>query len=108
MRCRALAPAAFLLAFVGVGVGAYVRLSDAGLGCPDWPGCYGKPAPTGIADADALAKAGKEMGHRYLAGTLGLLILALAFLGWRSRRSTLLAPSIVVVVALQATLGMWT
>jgi cytochrome c oxidase assembly protein subunit 15 len=105
---RILSVAAFVLTFVVVVVGAYVRLSDAGLGCPDWPGCYGKPVPAQIADADALAKAWKEMGHRYLAGILGLLILVLALLGWKTRRSALLAPAIVVVVAFQATLGMWT
>jgi heme a synthase len=105
---RILSILAFLLTFVVVVVGAYVRLSDAGLGCPDWPGCYGKPVPAEIADADALAKAWKEMGHRYLAAALGLLILALAALGWRTRRSPVLAPAIVVVVAVQATLGMWT
>ena len=63
------------LTFVVIVVGAYVRLSDAGLGCPDWPLCYGKPLPADIANADALAKAWKEMGHRYLAGALGILIL---------------------------------
>ena len=105
---RTLAVAAFVLAFVVVVVGAYVRLSDAGLGCPDWPGCYGKPVPADIAHPDAMAKAWKEMGHRYLAGTLGLLIFLLAVLGWRFNRSQWLATSIVAVVAFQATLGMWT
>jgi len=105
---RTLALAALALAFVVVVVGAYVRLSDAGLGCPDWPGCYGKSIPGDIAHPDALAKAWKEMGHRYLAGTLGLLIVALALLGWNARRSPVLATSIVLVVAFQATLGMWT
>jgi cytochrome c oxidase assembly protein subunit 15 len=89
-------------------VGAYVRLSDAGLGCPDWPGCYGHPVPRGIADADALAKAWKEMGHRYLAGALGILIFLIAVLAWITRRSPWLASSIVLLVAFQATLGMWT
>jgi heme A synthase len=74
---RTLAIAAAVLALVVVVVGAYVRLSDAGLGCPDWPLCYGKPVPADIAHPDALAKAWKEMGHRYLASTLGVLILAL-------------------------------
>lgn len=123
---RMLVAAAALLALVVVVVGAFVRLSDAGLGCPDWPGCYGKPAPTlakaAIARAVArqggehgpvsLGKAWKEMGHRYLAGTLGLLILAIALLSWLRRRalgqSPWLATVIVFVVALQAALGMWT
>lgn len=120
-----LVAAAALLALVVVVVGAFVRLSDAGLGCPDWPGCYGKPAPTlakaAIARAVArqggehgpvsLGKAWKEMGHRYLAGSLGLLILAIALLSWRRRalgQSPWLATAIVFVVALQAALGMWT
>ena len=105
---RALSLAAVALAFVVVVMGAYVRLSDAGLGCPDWPFCYGKPLPAEIADQDALAKAWKEMGHRYLAGTLGLLIAALFFLAWRRRRSAALASALLAVVAFQATLGMWT
>ena len=92
---RGLALAAAALAFVVVVVGAYVRLSDAGLGCPDWPLCYGKPMPAEIADADALAKAWKEMGHRYLAGTLGALILVLTSCVVRKqRRSRWLVSSI--------------
>ena len=64
-----------VLALIVVVIGAYVRLSDAGLGCPDWPLCYGQPLPGEIVDRDALARAWKEMGHRYLAGTLGFLIV---------------------------------
>ncbi len=105
---RVLCLAAVVLAFIVVVMGAYVRLSDAGLGCPDWPFCYGKPAPADIADSHALAKAWKEMGHRYLAGTLGLLIVGLAAVAWRLRRSALLAAAIVLVVIVQATLGAWT
>src|SRR6185436_8225547 len=105
---RPLAVAAAGLAFVVVVVGAYVRLSDAGLGCPDWPLCYGQPVPSDIADRDALAKAWKEMGHRYLAGTLGALILALTFWSWKTRRSRWLASSILALVLFQATLGAWT
>jgi len=105
---RALSLAAVVLAFIVVVMGAYVRLSDAGLGCPDWPFCYGRPLPAEIADQDALAKAWKEMGHRYLAGTLGLLIAALFLVAWRQRRSAALASTLVAVVVFQATLGMWT
>jgi cytochrome c oxidase assembly protein subunit 15 len=105
---RSTAIAALCLTFVVVVVGAYVRLSDAGLGCPDWPLCYGNPVPGQIADSDALAKAWKEMGHRYLAGSLGLLLVALGFLSFRFKQSTGLASAIVVLVILQATLGKWT
>lgn len=105
---RTLAVAAAALALIVVVVGAYVRLSDAGLGCPDWPFCYGKPLPAGIAHPDALAKAWKEMGHRYLASTLGLLILALCALAWRHRRARGLTSALVLVVAFQGALGMWT
>jgi cytochrome c oxidase assembly protein subunit 15 len=105
---RTLAIAAAVLALVVVVVGAYVRLSDAGLGCPDWPFCYGKPLPAEIEHPDALAKAWKEMGHRYLAGTLGVLIVSLCFLAWRNRRSRGLTSALVIVVAVQAALGMWT
>ena len=105
---RTLAFAAALLAFVVVVVGAYVRLSDAGLGCPDWPLCYGHPVPEAVSDAAAHAKAWKEMGHRYLAGTLGVLIAALALASWRLRRARGLAVLLLGLVALQATLGKWT
>lgn len=120
------AMAVAVLAFVVVVVGAYVRLMDAGLGCPDWPGCYGALTPHHASDDIAkavaqqggthgpvsLPKAWKEMVHRYLAGSLGLLILGLAAWSWRSRseagRSRFLATSLVVLVVLQAALGMWT
>jgi cytochrome c oxidase assembly protein subunit 15 len=105
---RAATLATLVLAFIVVVVGAYVRLSDAGLGCPDWPLCYGQPMPGDIADADALAKAWKEMGHRYLAGALGVLILALAVWSWRIRQSRVLATILVALVMFQATLGAWT
>jgi cytochrome c oxidase assembly protein subunit 15 len=105
---RRLAITAAMLALVVVVVGAYVRLSDAGLGCPDWPFCYGKPVPADIAHPDALDKAWKEMGHRYLASTLGVLILALCFLAWRQQRARGLTTALVLVVVLQGALGMWT
>ncbi|MBL8508826.1 COX15/CtaA family protein [Chitinimonas viridis] len=105
-------------------LGAYVRLSDAGLGCPDWPGCYGKATPIHAVDeilaahAEAphgpvsMAKAWKEMVHRYLASALGLLVLVLAVMAVkhrdRLRQSPLLAVSIFFVVCFQGALGMWT
>jgi cytochrome c oxidase assembly protein subunit 15 len=116
---------ATLLAFAVIALGAYVRLSDAGLGCPDWPGCYGHwlGVPEAPHEQQAAAqayperpldtgKAWKEMLHRYLAGTLGLLILALCILAWRkesrSHQSPALPTALLAIVALQAALGMWT
>ncbi len=105
---RFLALASLGLTFAVVVVGAYVRLSDAGLGCPDWPLCYGRALPGEMTDGDALAKAWKEMGHRYLAGILGILILVLGLTAWRLRRSRRLATAIFVLTVFQATLGAWT
>ncbi len=121
---RKLILAALVLAFCVVSLGAYVRLSDAGLGCPDWPGCYGKLTPHLAADAiDAQlaanpdgpvshAKAWKEMVHRYLAGTLGLLVLGIAVLGLRTRHEpnggTGLPLVLLGLIVFQALLGMWT
>ncbi|WP_439134298.1 COX15/CtaA family protein [Pseudomaricurvus sp.] len=97
-RQTRLALFAWILAFVVVALGAFTRLSDAGLGCPDWPGCYGHLTwPTSsdeIASAEAvfpdapvdLDKTWPEMVHRYFAGTLGLVILFLAVMTWRQRK----------------------
>jgi cytochrome c oxidase assembly protein subunit 15 len=112
-----------LLTLVLVMLGAFVRLSDAGLGCPDWPGCYGHlGVPTKeheIATAQSnferpieAPKAWKEMIHRYVAGTLGVFVVLLAFLAWQRRRlpdqETILPLMLVVLVVFQALLGMWT
>ena len=105
---RATALAALCLTFVVVVVGAYVRLSDAGLGCPDWPLCYGKPIPAEVADGHPVHKQWKEMGHRYLAGLLGILLLVMGFLAFRRKRAPGLAAAIVLLVFFQAALGMWT
>lgn len=109
---------AAVLAFCVVVLGAYVRLSDAGLGCPDWPGCYGHlTVPHGEAARQAFPdkplethKAWKEMVHRYFAGALGLLILSIATIAWRKRDriSTLLPTFLLGLVVFQALLGMWT
>ncbi len=109
-----------ITAFCVITLGAYVRLTDAGLGCPDWPGCYGNllAMPQSGAEIEAAqarypqrpldtGKVWREMAHRYLAGFLGLLILAVVFAGWRiARRGLLVLLSATVV--LQALLGMWT
>jgi heme a synthase len=105
---RALCVTAAAAAFCLVVLGAYVRLSNAGLGCPDWPLCYGRALPAEISDAGTAAKAWKEMAHRYVAGGLGVLIVVLLAAAWRLRRSRALATAILVLVALQATLGKWT
>ncbi len=107
-----------ILCFGIVVLGAYVRLSDAGLGCPDWPGCYGKivvpvaeVAQSHVGHADRpleAAKAWKEMVHRYFASSLGLLILALAFFGWNRGLPRSLLLGLVGVVIFQGILGMWT
>lgn len=106
---RRLLPLAALLALVVIGMGAWVRLSDAGLGCPDWPGCYGHLLGVPAQAADS-GKAWKEMLHRYAAGSLGLCILALCLLAWRQRiRLSPLLPSLLCgIVVMQALLGMWT
>lgn len=118
---RRLSLAATLLAFVVVVFGAYVRLTDAGLGCPDWPGCYGHITPAGAAQAAAdgrieadvhTGKAWNEMIHRYLASTLGLIILVIAGLALRWRRHgdvpVKLPQFLVALVIFQGLLGMWT
>jgi cytochrome c oxidase assembly protein subunit 15 len=105
---RRLVLATLLLAFCVIVLGAYVRLSDAGLGCPDWPLCYGRAMPGDDLGGSALHRAWKEMAHRYLAGGLGLLIVALLFSAWKRRRGLPLTGALVLVVVFQATLGMWT
>ena len=123
---RTLVLLATFVAFVVVVVGAYVRLADAGLGCPDWPGCYGQVSPAQAEEIIAsavqaqggdhgpvsLRKAWKEMVHRYLAGALGILILVIAITAWRFRaalaRSPALPSMLLVLVIIQAALGMWT
>jgi cytochrome c oxidase assembly protein subunit 15 len=112
-----------VLALIVVMLGAWVRLTDAGLGCPDWPGCYGRlvvpEAATSPADLGSeytrplhTGKAWREMIHRYLASTLGLVCVALAVIAWRNRRDPnqpWRAPlALVALVIFQGLLGMWT
>lgn len=134
-----------IMALCVVVLGAYVRLTDAGLGCPDWPGCYGTmtvpQSEAAIQKAQInyphsvieTGKAWKEMLHRYLAGTLGLVVLALFVLAWKNTKqgnlqilgkqkirdkqtqnkqqinvSPWLATLLLVVIVFQAALGMWT
>lgn len=120
-----LAGFATLLALIVVMLGAYTRLSDAGLGCPDWPGCYGHLTVPHTSEAVSqaqrnfpgqtveAAKAWKEMVHRYFAGSLGVLIAILALWGicrrFRYANQPVVLPIILVALVLfQAVLGMWT
>lgn len=121
---RGLAGAALVLGVVVVIMGGWVRLSDAGLGCPDWPGCYGQLTWPNQAEDVAVAnalfperpvepeKAWREMVHRYAAAALGLVILAMAWLAWRRRREegqpVAIPVFLVGLVTFQAILGMWT
>jgi len=113
-----------ILAFCVIVLGAYVRLSHAGLGCPDWPGCYGhltagqaaenQPAANAAFPERPVeyAKALKEMLHRYLAATLGFVILLIGALAWRNRRDSMqpvrMPLAVVGLVVFQGLLGMWT
>lgn len=113
------------LALLVVMLGAYTRLSDAGLGCPDWPGCYGRmilPSEgSGLAAAQTnfpeipieSGKAWTEMIHRYAAGTLAFLIAFMAFRVFyyklRGERSDGTLPALLMILVIfQAALGMWT
>ncbi len=124
-KIRWAASIAVILALFVVMLGAYTRLTDAGLGCPDWPGCYGKMVLPSVMDAtrvDAQAmypdipiesrKAWTEMAHRYAAGTLGILILLLAVVARfgpkEARVSSVFSVILVGLLFFQAALGMWT
>ena len=119
-RFSGLVSFALLLALVVIALGAYTRLTDAGLGCPDWPGCYGKlTAPLHDGHVAELQqhfpdaqiephKAHNEMLHRYIAGLLGLAVLGIFIVSQIIKRFRLLTAIILAVVVFQAALGMWT
>lgn len=120
IRPHALIMLAIGLATLVIGLGAYTRLTDAGLGCPDWPGCYGKLTLPHPEEAPILAlshperplethKARNEMIHRYAAGSLGMLLLMLFVVSWReARRLPPLPTCLLLLVVGQALLGMLT
>ncbi|ESP91866.1 MULTISPECIES: COX15/CtaA family protein [Pseudoalteromonas] len=114
---------ACMLAICVVVLGAYTRLSNAGLGCPDWPGCYGfLTVPNEMHEITAAQlkypsstieprKAWIEMIHRYFAGCLALVVLLLFFVIVRSKQKhapKILAGALLMMIAIQALLGMWT
>lgn len=121
---RRLCLLAVLLAAGVITLGAWTRLSDAGLGCPDWPGCYGHldvrkaiehVNATNDASPGTLREAHKtvpEMVHRYFASTLGFVILIIAFLSFINRKQEKqplkLPLFLVALVIFQGMLGMWT
>ncbi|MCX4026702.1 COX15/CtaA family protein [Endozoicomonas sp. SM1973] len=113
------------LAALVVILGAYTRLVDAGLGCPDWPGCYGfltvPESSADVAEANLRfpespvesAKGWPEMIHRYLAGTLGLFILVIVIVAFRQHKKDYDYPIklplfLLTLVVIQAVFGMWT
>ena len=123
-RLAALTVLTLFLTFDLVLFGAFTRLTDSGLGCPDWPGCYGDASPSGahaeISQAQAAmptgpvthGKAWIEMIHRYLATGVGVLIMTLAALSWRHRRALPVGPlwplATLVWVCVQGAFGAFT
>lgn len=115
---------ACILTFIVIVLGVWVRLTDAGLGCPDWPGCYGHltwpSSPESLAVAEQVraerdvdvGAAIREMVHRYAAGILGLTVLALAIIAWRRRKEpdqpVKLPLALLALIIFQSALGAWT
>jgi len=115
MMTKSLCKTALILTFIVISLGALTRLLDAGLACPDWPGCYGQLLPANnlqfAHDSNfEQSKLWIEMIHRYLAATLGLLILLIAILIERNKSLTSavkwLSRGILFLVIIQALMGM--
>jgi cytochrome c oxidase assembly protein subunit 15 len=125
-RMRVLTLVTLFLTFDLVMFGAFTRLTDSGLGCPDWPGCYGHASPMGANDVIAAeqsqmpsgpvthTKAWIEMVHRYLAMAVGGLILTLCVFVWSKRlrgdaQTAVFWPTLTFFwVCLQGAFGAWT
>ena len=110
-----------LFTLIVISLGAWVRLTDAGLGCPDWPGCYGLLTTPDTVDELAKAreyypnadidvgKAWREMLHRYMAGLLGLYVFFITYISIKySKRSYMLPVLISILIIIQAIMGMLT
>src|SRR3954467_4855080 len=118
-RLAALTLLTLFLTFDLVMFGAFTRLTDSGLGCPDWPGCYGNASPLGARHEIAMAQAAQptgpvthgkawvEMVHRYLATGVGVLILSLAVATWVVRRRQRMQPAPAQNAGDSAALSAW-
>ena len=121
MQIKSLLKITLVFTLCVIMMGAYTRLSDAGLGCPDWPGCYGMlKVPTETHELNQVQqafpdhtveteKAWLEMIHRYIAGALGLLVLLILILSLKAADAPKKLPIfIAALIIFQAALGMWT
>ena len=123
-QIKKLAGFGVLFALLVVSVGAYTRLADAGLVCPDWPGCYGfLTVPDQVEEVELaetrypgapveFVKAWWEMGHRYIAGALLVLVFSMLVMAYRGREREdtplALASVLMVIILCQAAFGAWT